>query len=64
MSPASAFLNARRRSILESKLSWLKLAYFLGDLKQTDVLVSPRWFDLLNSLQAYKKIVRLRSFNP
>lgn len=56
MSPAFAFLNAKRESILESKFSWLKLAYFLGDLEQTDVFVSPRWFNLLNSIQAYIRL--------
>ena len=42
MSSGFDFVNAKRGSIVESKLSWLKLAYFLGDLKQTDVLVSFR----------------------
>ena len=54
MLSAFAVMNANRLSILESKLSSLKLAYFLGDLKQTDVLVSPRWFNRLDSVEAFR----------
>ena len=53
MSPNFAFVNAKRGSIVESKLSWLKLAYFLGDLKQTDVLVSFRC-NRFTSFEAYR----------
>ena len=41
-------------SFYEFKLSWLKLAYFLGDLKQTDVLVSFRRCNRFTSFEAYR----------
>ena len=54
MSYAHAFVNAKRGSIVESKLSWLKFAYFLGDLKQTDVLVSFGRCNRFTSFEAYR----------
>ena len=54
MYSAFAFVKAKRGSIVESKLSWLKLAYFLGDLKQTDVLVSFRRCNRFTSFKTYR----------
>ena len=54
MSSGFDFVNAKRGSIVESKLSWLKLAYFLGDLKQTDVLVSFRRCNRFTSFETYR----------
>ena len=54
MSPNFAFVNVKRGSFVESKLSWLKLAYFLGDLKQTDALVSFRRCNRFTSFEAYR----------
>ena len=54
MSSAFALVNAKRGIIVESKLPWLKLAYFLGDLKRTDVFVSFGRCNRFTSFEDYR----------